>query len=152
MALALVETRADGINPRTASKDAFALREFEAFAALRDFDPNLQTEWCKRFPERESPKLASWLLWRAQKAQPRSKHGPRVAKPMSYARLIRRFIYAALESISSAMDQLRPKRVEPVTPAIVQKAVDLPTREQRWSWVSHGPTKRQGTASPSPAG
>jgi hypothetical protein len=65
MATAVAEARADGINPRTGSKDAFALREFEAYAQIAGFDPNLQTEWARRFPERENLKLASWLLWRA---------------------------------------------------------------------------------------
>ena len=82
MALAVAEARADGINPRTASKDQFALREWEAFAELSNFDPNLQSEWTKRFPERESLKLASYLLFRAQRAVPRSKKDA-VAKPMS---------------------------------------------------------------------
>ena len=62
MALAVAEARADGINPRTASKDQFALREWEAFAELSNFDPNLQSEWTRRFSERESLKLASWLM------------------------------------------------------------------------------------------
>ena len=137
MAIAVAEARADGINPRTASKDAFALREWEAFAELSNFDPNLRTEWTRRFPERESLKLASWLMWRAQRAVPRSRKG--VAKPMSiYGNmlalrrvfrsrdvelppagvvretlrgLIRRFIRRY------GIEALRPKRVEPVTPA-----------------------------------
>ena len=143
MALAVAEARADGINPRTASKDAFALREWEAYAAEAGFDPNLQSSWATRFPERESLKLASWLLWRAQRAVPRSKKG--VAKPMSIYQnylalrrvfrsrdvtltapgtvretlrgLIRRFIRRF------GIDTLRPKRVEPVTPDIIRKCL-----------------------------
>ena len=60
-----------GTNPRTASKDSFAMREFEEFASLRGFDPNLQSRWTRDFPERESLKLASFLLFRAQRAVPR---------------------------------------------------------------------------------
>ena len=148
MAMAVAEARADGVNPRTASKDAFALREFEVFAQLRGFDPNLKSDWTRRFPERESLKLASWLLWRAQRALPRSrKMGATVAKPMSIYQnylalrrvfrarnvdlppphvvretlrgLIRRFIRRF------GIDALRPRRVEPVTPDLVQKCVNL---------------------------
>ena len=146
MTMAVAEARADGINPRTASKDAFAMREFEEFARLRGFDPNLQSRWTREFPERESLKLASFLLFRAQRAVPRSKRDM-VAKPMSIFQnhlalcrvfksrdvelpppgtvrqtlrgLLRRFIRRF------GIESLRPKRVEPVTPTIVQKAVDL---------------------------
>ena len=52
MATVVTEARADGVNPRTSSKDAFALREFEAYAALRGFDPTLRSEWARQFPER----------------------------------------------------------------------------------------------------
>eukprot|EP00966_Prymnesium_polylepis_P255906 5911864-Prymnesium_polylepis.1 len=68
MAMAVAEAKADGINPRTASKNSFALREFECFAKLRQFDPNLRTQWVRKFPEREKLKLASFLLFRAQRA------------------------------------------------------------------------------------
>ena len=148
MATAVAEARADGINPRTASKDAFALREFEAFAALRGFDPNLRSEWARKFPERESLKMASWLLWRAQRAVPRAKKDRgKAAKPMSIYQnylalrrvfksrdveltppntvretlrgLIRRFIRRF------GIESLRPNRVEPVTPALVAKCVNL---------------------------
>jgi hypothetical protein len=51
MATAVAKARADGVNPRTSSKGAFALREFEAYAALRG-DPNLRSEWARQFPER----------------------------------------------------------------------------------------------------
>lgn len=150
MATAVAEARADGINPRTGSKDAFALREFEAYAEIAGFDPNLQTEWTRRFPERESIKLASWLLWRAQRAIPRSRKG--VAKPMSIYQnylalrrvfksrdvelpipgtvretlrgLIRRFIRRF------GIEALRPKRVEPVTPAMVIKCVEMAEQGQ----------------------
>ena len=147
MAMAVAEARADGVNPRTSSKDAFALREFETYAAVAGFDPNLRSEWTRRFPERESLKLASWLLWRAQRAIPRSRKTCAVAKPMSIYQnylalrrvfksrnvelpvpgtvretlrgLIRRFIRRF------GIDALRPKRVEPVTPAIVLKCIRL---------------------------
>ncbi|MDC0525697.1 SET domain-containing protein-lysine N-methyltransferase [bacterium] len=145
MALAVTEARVDGINPRTASKDAFALREFEAFAEISGFGPNLRTEWTKRFPERESIKLASWLMWRAQRAIPRSRKG--AAKPMSiynnYLALRRVFrqrdvelpipgvVRETLKGLIRryircyGIEALRPKRVEPVTPAIVRKVLDL---------------------------
>jgi hypothetical protein len=144
MAMAVAEARADGVNPRTASKDEFARREFEAFADLSGFDPNLQTEWTKRFPERESLKLASFLLFRAQRAVPRSKKDT-VAKPMSiyqnYLALRRVFRARDVELPDSGsvretlrgllkrfirrfgIDQLRPKRVEPVTPDIIRKVL-----------------------------
>lgn len=145
MATAVAEARADGTNPRTGSKDAFALREWEAYAELTGFDPNLQSEWTRRFPERESLKLATWLLWRAQRAVPRSRKG--VAKPMSIYQnylalrrvfnsrnvelpqpgtvretlrgLIRRFIRRF------GIEALRPKRVEPVTPPIVMRCLQM---------------------------
>ena len=75
MALAVVEARADGKNPRTASKDAFALREWRAFAEVANFDPDTQSEWVRQFPERENLKLACFLLWRAQRSIPRSRKG-----------------------------------------------------------------------------
>ena len=148
MALAVAEARADGINPRTASKDAFALREFEAFAALWNFDPNLRTEWTRAFPERESLKLAAFLLFRAQRAVPRSKKAA-AAKPMSIYQnflalrrvfrardvelpptgtvretlrgLLRRFVRRY------GIEKLRPCRVEPVTPAIIGAVVRAAT-------------------------
>ena len=40
MALAVAEARHDGINPRTSSKDQFAMREFEAFAELLHDSPS----------------------------------------------------------------------------------------------------------------
>ena len=145
MATAVAEARADGVNPRTSSKDAFALREFEAYAALRGFDPNLRSEWARQFPERESLKMASWLLWRAQRAIPRSRKG--VAKPMSiyqnYLALRRVFKSRDVELTPPGtvretlrgmirrfirrfgIEQLRPKRVEPVTPAMVLKCLEL---------------------------
>ena len=145
MATAVAEARADGINPRTGSKDAFALREFEAYARIAGFDPNLQTEWARRFPERENLKLASWLLWRAQRAVPRSRKG--VAKPMSiyqnYLALRRVFKSRDVELPAPGtvretlrglikrfirrfgIEALRPKRVEPVTPAIVMKCLEM---------------------------
>ena len=144
MALAVAEARADGINPRTASKDAFALREFEAFAALWEFDPNLRTEWTRAFPERESLKLAAFLLFRAQRAVPRSKRAA-VAKPMSiyqnFLALRRVFRARDVELPPSGtvretlrgllrrfvrrygIEKLRPCRVEPVTPAIIASVV-----------------------------
>ena len=146
MALAVAEARNDGTNPRTASKDAFALREFEAFAELRGFDPNLRSEWARKFPERESLKMAAFLLFRAQRSVPRSKKSA-VSKPMSiyqnYLALRRVFRARNVELTPSGavrdtlrgllrrfvrrygVEALRPQRVEPVTPQIVQKAVDL---------------------------
>ena len=44
MATAVAEAQADGINPRTGSQDALALGEFEAYAQVAGFDPDLQTE------------------------------------------------------------------------------------------------------------
>ena len=163
MALAIAEARADGINPRTASKDAFALREFEAFAQVSGFDPNIQTEWCRRFPERESLKMASFLMWRAQRAQPRSRKGPPVAKPMSiyhnYLALRRVFKSRSVELPGPGtvretlrglirrfvrrfgIDQLRPKRVEPVTPAMIKKALCIAregkARVKNQEWALH---------------
>lgn len=94
----IIEARADGTNPRTASKDAFALREFEAFAELTGFNPNLQSKWATDFPERESLKMASFLLFRAQRAVPRSKQHT-VAKPMSIYQN-----YLALRRVFKAKD------------------------------------------------
>ena len=144
MALAVAEARADGINPRTASKDEFAMREFVTFAGLSGFDPNLRTEWTKQFVERESLKLASFLLFRAQRAVPRSKQDV-VAKPMSiyqnYLALRRVFksrdvelpppgtVRETLRGLLKrfirrfGIEKLRPKRVEPVTPDIVRKVL-----------------------------
>ena len=146
MALAVADARADGINPRTASKNDFAMREFVEFAKLRNFDPNLQTAWTRAFPERESLKLASYLLFRAQRAVPRSKKDM-CAKPMSiyqnFLALVRVFKSRDVELPSAAkvretlrgllrrfvrrfgIDKLRPKRVEPITPTIVRSCVEL---------------------------
>ena len=146
MALAVAEARADGVNVRTSSKDAFALREFTYFAELTGFDPNLRTAWTRSFPERESLKLASFLLFRAQRAIPRSKVDV-VAKPMSvyqnYLALRRVFRSRDVELPASSVvketlrgllrrfvrrfgvEALRPKRVEPVTPDIVLKVLRL---------------------------
>ena len=146
MALAVAEARADGINPRTASKDDFAMREFTEFARLTGFDPNLQTAWTKKFPERESLKLASFLLFRAQRSIPRSNKDA-VSKPMSiyqnYLALRRVFRGRDVELTEPhvvrqtlrglirrfmrryGIDNLRPKRVEPVTPPMIRKAVAL---------------------------
>ena len=146
MAMSVAEARNDGVNPRTASKDAFAWREFQAFAELRGFDPNLQSEWARRFPERESLKMASFLLFRAQRSIPRSKRDA-VSKPMSIFQnylALRRVFKARNVELTPAgsvrdtlrgllrrfvrrygVEQLRPKRVEPVTPALIQQVVDL---------------------------
>ena len=145
LAYSVAEARFDGINPRSASKDAFALREFECFAALRGFDPNLQTRWTRRFPQRESLKLAGYLLFRSQRAKGRAKGQP-FAKPMSvyqnYLALRRVFkgrevelppstaVRETLKGLvkryirghgAAGIEMLRPKRVEPITPAIVRK-------------------------------
>eukprot|EP00966_Prymnesium_polylepis_P198207 4592974-Prymnesium_polylepis.1 len=82
MAQAVTAARTEGANARTASKDAFAWREFKACAADFRFDPNLCTQWTRRFPERENLKLSWFLLWRTQRIQPRS-HADAAAKPMS---------------------------------------------------------------------
>jgi hypothetical protein len=146
MTMAVAEAKADGINPRTASKDAFALREFELFAKLRAFDPNLRTSWTRKFPEREKLKLAGFLLFRAQRARPRSPKD-KVAKPMSiyqnYLALLRVFRGREVELPPAAsvretlrgliqravrrfgIEWLRKKQVEPVTPPIIEKAVRL---------------------------
>ena len=146
MAMAVAEAKADGVNPRTASKDSFALREFEHFAKLRKFDPNLRTQWVRKFPEREKLKLASFLLFRAQRAKPRSKRD-KVAKPMSiyqnYLALARVFRQREVELPPAAsvretlrglikravrrfgIEWLRKKQVEPVTPPIIEKAINI---------------------------
>ena len=145
MALAVAEARADGINPRTASKDEFALREWRAFCEVAGLEADLQSEWAQRFPERESLKLASWLLWRAQRAVPRARKG--VAKPMSiyqnYLALRRVFRSRSVELTPPGVvretlkglirrfvrhygiEKLRAKRVEPVTPAMVAKVLAM---------------------------
>ena len=141
MALAVAEARADGVNPRTSSKDQFALREWEHFAELTGFDANTRSEWTRTFPEREGLKLASFLLFRAQRAVPRSKKDA-VAKPMSiyhnYLALRRVFksrdvelpppgtVRETLRGLLKrfvrrfGIENLRPKRVEPVTPDLIR--------------------------------
>ena len=145
-ALDVAEVKADGVNPRTAVKNSFALKEFESFAKEAGFDPNLRTEWTKNFPERENLKLSRFLLYRAQRAQPRAKKD-RVAKPMSiyqnYLALRRVFDDRGQELPPSAavrgtlrglirrfirregIEALRPKQVEPVTPPMIQAAIAL---------------------------
>ena len=146
MAMAVQDARADGVNPRTASKDAFALREFELFASLRGFDPNLQSQWVKDFPEREGLKMASFLLFRAHRAQPRSKSDI-VAKPLSiyanYLALRRVFKSRSVDLVPSGVvretlrgllkrfirrigiDALRPKQVEPISLDIIRQSIRL---------------------------
>jgi hypothetical protein len=146
LAFGVAEARADGYNPRTGSKDLFALREFEAFAELRGFDPNLQSEWTRRFPEREEIKFGGYLLFRSQRARGRAR-GDLFAKPMSiyqnYLALRRVFKGRSVEIPPSArvrealrglikrfvrrmgIERLRPRRVEPITPSIVQLVVQM---------------------------
>ena len=145
MATAVAEARADGLNPRTASKDALALREWECFAKLRGFDPNLKSEWTRRFPERESLKFSSYMLFRSQRMKGRAKT-EKYAKPMSvyqdYLALRRVFKQRNVDIPSASnvreamrglvkrwvrrrgIESLRAKQVEPVTPNMVRKAVD----------------------------
>lgn len=146
MAMAVQEARADGLNPRTASKDALALREWDFFAKMRGFDPNLRSEWTKRFPERESLKFSSFLLFCAQRMKGRAR-GQRFAKPMSvyqrYLALRRVFRQRSVDIPTSAnvrealrglikrwvrrkgIESLRPRRVEPVTPPMIARVVEL---------------------------
>ena len=146
MALAVAEAKADGVNPRTAAKDNFAEREFNLYAQLRGFDPDLQSSWLHRFPQRENLKHAGFLLFRAQRAKPRSK-GDVVAKPMSifqnYLALRRVFRQRGVDMPSTTsvrdtlkgliqrakrrfgIEWLRKKQVEPVTPPMIRKAVHI---------------------------
>ena len=150
MAMGVAEARRDGTNPRTTSKNDLAWQEFKAYAAMRGFDPNLRTSWTRAFPERENLKLASWLLHCAQQMRPRSSSDA-VAKPMSvyggrYLALRRVFRLRSQELPPSSevretlrglirryirrfgIEDLRPKRVEPITPRIVRKVVHLAQR------------------------
>ena len=146
LAMAVAEAKADGVNPRTSSKDQLAWREWQQYAQLKQFDPNLRSEWTKQFPERESLKLSGYLLFRAQRMKGRARGQP-VAKPMSvyqsYLALRRVFAQRRVELPPSrevrqtlrglvkrfvrryGIETLRPKRVEPITPWIVGRAVKL---------------------------
>ena len=146
MAEAVAEAKVAGVNPRTASKDAFALREFELLAKLKNIDPNLRTEWTRRFPERESLKLSYFLLFRSQRIQPRAK-GDVAARPMSvyqnYMAIRRVFRQRGQELPPSGacstrrargsairravrrfgIEWLRPQRIEPVTTSMILRCV-----------------------------
>ena len=144
VAAAVQAARVDGANPRTASKNAFAWREFKACAAHVGFDPNLRTEWTRRFPERESLKLSYFLFYRTQRIKPRSKRDAD-AKPMSvyqnYLALRRVFRERGQELPSSGavqatqkglikrwiarngIEALRTRRVEPITPHIIRRVL-----------------------------
>lgn len=146
MAIGVAESRRDGTNPRTSSKNELAWREFKAYAKVRGFDPNLCTQWTKSFPERENLKLASWLLHLGQQMKPRSNRDT-VAKPMSiyakYLALRRVFQLRSQELPPSrevretlrglirryirrfGIENLRPKRAEPITPRIVRSVLRL---------------------------
>ena len=161
LAYSVAEARFDGVNPRTASKNEFAWREFECFAELRGFDPNLQTRWTRRFPQRESLKLAGFLLFRSQRAKGRARGQP-FAKPMSiyqnYLALRRVFkerevelppsttVRETLKGLvkryirghgAAGIEMLRPRRVEPITPTVVRKCKAL---------ADKGGTKIKGVA------
>jgi hypothetical protein len=151
MAMAVAEAENDGVNPRTASKDELAWREWKLFAELRNVDPDLRSEWTHEFPEREALKLSGFLLFTQARMQPRSK-ADAAAKPMSvYQRLLalrRVFGRRGVELPSSTavrgalrgllrhfirkygIESLRPKRVEPVSPEMCQRVRDLPTNAQ----------------------
>lgn len=94
--------KTDGHNVRTLAKDNLAWSEFQKYAQMRKFDPNLCTTWTRSFPERESLKLAGFLLYTAQTMRPRSK-ADQVAKPMSvYHR------YLALRRVFATREQELP--------------------------------------------
>ena len=146
MAMAVAEAKADGINPRTGSKDALAWREWLTFSKLKNFDPRLRSEWTRRFPERESLKFASFLLFRSQRMRGRAREHA-FAKPMSvyqsYLALRRVFGRRRTEIPPSTevrqslrglvkrfarkygIERMRPQRVEPVTPWITDRCVVL---------------------------
>ena len=139
--LAIKSVREDGTNPRTQAKNQKAWEKFCTYATIMKFDPNLRTEWTQEFPERESIKIAGFLLWNACTMEPRSKSDI-MAKPMSvyqdYLSLRRVFRLRSQDLPPSAMireacrglikryirrngiEALRPKRVEPITPEMSQ--------------------------------
>lgn len=136
--------RQDGVNPRTQKKEQLAWNEFREYAQLKGFDPHLRTAWTRAFPERESLKLAGFLIYVAQRMRPRSKRDA-APKPQSvYQRyLALRRVFTGQELPPEAdvkhafrgllrrflrthgIEALRPKRVEPITPGIVEKMVTL---------------------------
>lgn len=147
MVTAVARAKTDGTNPRSNSKEQLAWQEFATFAALHGFDPNLRTSWTRAFPERESLKLAGFLLFTSQRMQPRSSHDP-CAKPQSvyqrYLALRRVFVNGREQELPPStgvraafkgllrrflahhgIANLRPKRVEPITPDIVGMMVRL---------------------------
>ena len=148
MALAVELARSDGRNPRTMRKDDKAWRDFQEFAHLRGFDPNLRPEWMSAHPERENLKLASYLLFVAQRMKPRS-HADHAVKPMSvyqrYLSLRRHFAPnvdlpkpKAVQMVLHGLVQrflkhygitaLRPRRVEPMTMNIIRRLVSTAKR------------------------
>lgn len=58
LTLGIAQAQADGRNPRTLAKDNLAWRHFQEYAERLGFDPHLCTAWTKKFPERETVKLA----------------------------------------------------------------------------------------------
>lgn len=144
LARTVMEARVDGVNPRTASKEDLALREFELFAKLWDFDPNRLTAWATEFPERENLIMSGFLLFRGQRMQPRSKKD-KIAKPMSVYQsylALRRVFRARGQPLPNSgevretlrgmlrrylrrigIESLRAKRSEPVKPSTVRQIV-----------------------------
>ena len=156
LVLAIQSARSDGLNPRTRAKDEKAWREFTAYARSMNFDPNLRSEWTEAFPERESVKLAGFLLHMACTMLPRS-NKDFMAKPMSvyqhYLALRRVFKLRSQNIPPSAtvreatkglikryirlngIEALRPKRAEPITPAIITRAQNIPAGTRLGSLV-----------------
>lgn len=149
LAFVVAQAKADGANPRTLSKDESAWKQFEEYANKRGFDPNLQSSWAERFPERESLKLAGFLLYAAQQIKRRSKADPS-AKPLCvYQRYLalprifkRREVVLPMtttvrDTLKGVLQRLvrdhgieapQQRRTEPITLYIVRQLI-RPTRE-----------------------
>lgn len=75
LTLEIGQAQADGKSPRTLSKDRLAWDHFCEYGRQLGFDPNLCTVCTRRFPERETFKLAGFILYTAQQMPPRpNKH------------------------------------------------------------------------------
>ncbi|KAL3929826.1 MAG: hypothetical protein SGPRY_001795 [Prymnesium sp.] len=126
MAAAVTDARVQGVNPRTRGQEDLAWRQFTDFSSMRGFDPYLRTEWTRRFPERKSIKLSSFLLYPCRDLVLRrvfrrldQQLPDTVSVRDTLKGMLRRFI--ALYGVES----LRQQRVELVTLAIVRRMVTL---------------------------
>ncbi|KAL3910367.1 MAG: hypothetical protein SGPRY_009082 [Prymnesium sp.] len=128
LTLGIAQAQADGRNPRTLAKDNLAWRHFQEYAERLGFDPHLCTAWTKKFPERETVKLAEVLG-----AQALRRHFDDVELPPATAvksavkGLIRRFIR------KFGIEQLRPHKAEPVTTHIVEMLVRQARKAGAWN-------------------